>query len=232
MNYSFKKKLAQILSLLSFSSAIFFVFMLNDNEFLKTSNTNDKDHGAVFVIRDSVPAYQRFFTAYFIKDYLSKYYDAVVYECQESQQGAPKRTMIQLQELLKKYEKVDILIMAHTNQYQKWLTTISPKLRSRIRLVYNSGCTNALQYKEWLGLGISAYVGHKGKISLSPFFFISFLRKWVNGKTLQYAVNSANSLLPIQIAYFDHIVPNDQNICFVHQTKAYMYGHGTTKIDL
>lgn len=232
MTQLFKKKLALILTLGSFSSAIIFVFILNDGEYLKLSNTKEKEHGAVFVIRDSVPAYQRFFTAYFIKDYLGRYYDDVVYECQESQEGAPKHTMNRLQELLKKYEKVDILIMAHTNQYQLWLTNISPKLRSRIRLVYNSGCTNAHQYKEWLGLGISVYVGHKGRVSLSPFFFISFLRKWVNGKPLQYAVNSANSLLPIQIAYFDHIVPKQYDVCFVNQTRAYMYGQGTAKIDL
>jgi hypothetical protein len=57
--------------------------------------------------------------------------------------------------------------------------------------VYDTGCGDAAQAEEWLALGADAHVGHPGT-SLSPIFYVFFLRRWLAGWRLDDAVIDAN----------------------------------------
>ncbi|MCB9546108.1 MAG: hypothetical protein H6706_09680 [Myxococcales bacterium] len=98
------------------------------------------------------------------------------------------------EDLLRRYEAVDVFLAVHGGRTLPHVfRQIDPSLRRHLRLVYSTGCADAVFGERWLELGAQAFVGHRGRLSISPIFFVYFLRRWSEGRTLAEAVVAANA---------------------------------------
>jgi len=102
-----------------------------------------------------------------------------------------KRVAGLLTKALKKTDNLDVFILGHSNSIYKILDYVPEKLKLKLRLVYNTGCTDSSQGEKWFLNGASAYVGHIGA-SCSPTFTFSFIDYWSRGLPLNEAVKLAN----------------------------------------
>jgi len=227
----FRKVAAIVVPLLFFCLSIWLVAWFADGLMLRNAKSSFRSERAVLAIRDSVPSFQQFGTELFTNPYLEAYYDESYYFTQKTRLDQKELIMASLERLTKKYETVDIFILAHTNRYLYWFKKLPAKLRKKIHLVYNTGCHNAGQGKSWLKLGADAYVGHKGKTSLSPFFYVYFLRRWVSGYSLNQAVEESNNRAKIEIDLLKDYLPDPGKMDYVQQTYGHLFGNPNLKID-
>ncbi len=231
MLFSLREILSGLIPLIFFAISLYSVTWLADGLSLIEPDSDFKSNRAVLAIRDSVPSFQQFGTELFTGPYLKSYYDKSFYFTQKTKKDKKEEIIEALVSLAKKYETVDIFLLAHTNKYLLWFQEVPLELRRKIRLVYNTGCHNANQGKEWLYLGADSYIGHKGKCSLSPFFYVYFLRRWVSGYSLKAAVDESNEKAKIEISILDNFLPDPGEMNYVDQSYGHLYGSETLIID-
>ncbi|MBL7728561.1 MAG: hypothetical protein JNM68_12780 [Dinghuibacter sp.] len=162
-----------------------------DNFLLPAGHSSHQQKAAI-AIRDAAPGYLQWGTEHFTVPYLEKYYTDWYYINEEPGNNHKKAFQNALITALKKYTTVDLYLLAHTNNYYKWVREIKPALRKNLRLVYNSGCEDLNQANTWLKLGAQTYIGHPGR-SASPLFYFYFLRRWTRNGSIEHAVRTANN---------------------------------------
>jgi hypothetical protein len=158
---------------------------------LGTSVPPGKNRRAAVAIRDDVTPFQKWGSREFTLPYLECYYDRAWYITLSGDQSQVRDFVSSVRTALAEYTAVDLYLLAHSNSLIRWVETIPESDRRRLRLVYNTGCTDLQQGPEWLELGAKAYVGHAGE-SLSPVFYVYFLRRWTRGDRLDEAVGEGN----------------------------------------
>ncbi len=232
MSTTRRKICAGLIPLLSLTATLYTVVWLADVRPLQKVDRGFRANRAVLAIRDSVASFEQFGTELFTAPYLDAYYDKSCYFTQKTKLDKQKLIVQTLEQLCQSYQSVDIFLLAHTNRYIKWFRNIPDSLRTKIRLVYNTGCHNANQGDKWLHLGADAYIGHKGKCSLSPFFYVYFLRRWVSGYGLQTAVNASNAKAELEIKFLETFLPNADTMNYVEQSYGHLYGSKKLIIDM
>ncbi len=135
--------------------------------------------------------FEKWGTHWFTYPYLDRSYGSVHYVT--AHRGAPKHDELRaaIASSLATHRDVDVFILAHSNAYYDLLRGLPADQRSRLRLVYNTGCSDAWQSSVWLDLGADTYVGHPGD-SASPVFYFYFLRKWTSGASARDATAHGN----------------------------------------
>jgi len=168
----------------------------------------DQQHKmAAIAIRDTVPLFQAFGSRYFTMSYLNEHYDSVYYVTEYSPYEKKEVFLKELERMLNENDTVDVYLLAHSNSYVSWFLSGDLKNLHKIRLVYNTGCTDLSQAPYWMHLKVNAYVGHSGDYSQSPFFYIYFLRRWVNGMPLDQAVSQSNNGSDRLLSLFHYFIP-------------------------
>lgn len=148
---------------------------------------------AALAFRDLVVPFQQFGTRLFTLPQLAAHYAEVRYFTQRGGEPARERVVAAMRELLGRYREVDLFLLTHGQPYVTWFAGLPRELRVRLRLVYNTGCSGTREWPLWQALGVRAYVAHPGALSLSPFFYFYFLRRWNGGLPLSRAVPEANA---------------------------------------
>jgi hypothetical protein len=115
-------------------------------------------------------------------------------------------TLARVRSLLHESNAVDIFIAAHTNEHFLFLDQLNSEERSKIRLVYNSGCTDFQDRSEWLSRGAKIYLGHDSTMSCSPGFLHAFLDSWLSGESLADAINRGNKMLSYHLGTLRYIL--------------------------
>jgi hypothetical protein len=162
---------------------------------------------------------------------MKKYYGAAWYFTQTDADDCKETFLARLNEALERYPVVDLFLLAHGNEFIRWVAEVPPPRRSRIRLVYNTGCRDLGQGPAWLNLGVKAYVGHPGD-SASPVFYFYFLRRWTRGATLGGAVEESNGLMRSALARaeFSSLAALDAGRIF-QDSEAFCYGDGELRFE-
>jgi hypothetical protein len=149
---------------------------------------------AAVAFRDAVPDYQRIGSRLFTAHYLEQAYDHVDYF--ENTNGAVsdvwERMEAALADALRRYAAVDLFLLVNAGTEYRTVARLPAELRSRLRLVYNTGAGGGAQAATWTQLGVGSYVSHPGSANLAPFFYVDFLRNWTEGMALDEAVARAN----------------------------------------
>lgn len=153
--------------------------------------------------RDAVPDWQRVGTRGFSVHYLEQGYDQVTYlEADALGAEAPAVLEHALADALRKNRAVDLFLLVNGGDSTGVVARLSPELRSKLRLVYNTGASGGAQGASWMELGARAYVSHPGWANLAPFFYVDFLRDWIDGEPLDDAVGHANRALHQRLTGF------------------------------
>ena len=147
---------------------------------------------AAIAFRDDVPGYQKLASEKYALHYLDGTYDSVEYVEATATDDGEARLLAAITKAAGKNDTVDLFFLSHGNAYDRWISTLSPATRLKLRLVYNTGAGNARQGSAWLGLGARAYVGHPGG-NVAPLFLTYFLPRWVKGVDLRTAVDESNT---------------------------------------
>ncbi len=173
------------------AAVVVFLLIATDRPFLPASIVATEH--AAFAIRDEVSAFEEWGTRAFTTSHLDAAYAEVLYVTQATRDGSDRVAILErLGDLLDRSETVDLFLLAHTNDYMAWIAELSSERRSRIRLVYDTGCFGDRHAASWIAIGAKAFVGHPGN-SVSPVFYTSFLRRWARGWSVAEATESANA---------------------------------------
>jgi hypothetical protein len=171
------------------------VAWLSDTPLLLFRKMARNEKAAAIAIRDNVIAFQKFGSRLFTYPLLQRSYGEVVYLTEYKAGEKQGEFTENLRRLLATHEQVDIFLLAHANEYYRWVAEVDSASRTKIRLVYNTGCGGTAQAAQWLDLGATSYVAHPGSESLSPVFYFYFLRRWCAGYSVAEAATEANRLL-------------------------------------
>jgi hypothetical protein len=189
-----KKRQAILIALaLACLACIFVLSIVGDGIYWNTAVPPGKELRAALAIRDNVTPFQKWGSEVFTLRYLKRYYGGAWYFTQSKKGDLETEITSCLDNALEHYPHVDLFLLAHTNEYIKWVARLPEERRQRLRLVYNTGCYNQSQGLTWLELGAKAYVGHPGE-SWSSVFYYFFLRHWTRGGTIQAAMDASNHL--------------------------------------
>lgn len=203
-----------------------------ERPFWRFTTIANKQQRAAFAVRDNVVAFQKWGTKLYTLPYLEKYYQDVFYVTQFSQENNEEQFIDNLTRALTNYEQVDIFILAHGNRMVNWVAKIPAPLRARIRMVYNTGCTNSCQYDQWLSLGAKTYVGHPGAFGQGALFYFFFLRRWTNDTPANLAITDCNQLIHSVINKEIYIPGVDIDPDTIYQmSEAQCYGNCQLKLS-
>ena len=184
-------KKALILTFLFFIISLFVVFLLTDFPLSFSKSFRTKKISAI-AIRDNVSAFEKRGSALFTIPYLKKYYfDFTYVEAKHNWIGAADFRR-PAEKLLEKCDSLDVYILSHGNYFYQWFYGMDSSLRKKIRLVYNTGCDNDSQYVMYKEQMVSYYVGHTGEKSLSPIFYVYFLRRMFSENSIESIVRESN----------------------------------------
>lgn len=147
---------------------------------------------AAIALRDNVTPFQKWGSRTFTIDNLVTAYSRTWYFTQTAENNQKIELLAALDRALTEYDAVDLFLLAHGNRFVEWVREIPAEKRNRLRLVYNTGCENLDQNRLWLAIGAKTYVGHPG-VSMSPIFYVYFLRRWTRGWTVAEAVREGNT---------------------------------------
>jgi hypothetical protein len=186
-----------VLALLLLLSVFLIIWLTEKPVFLFSKHPETKY--AAIAIRDHVSSFEKFGTRLFTWPDLARSYHEVIYLTEYSRHEKQNEFVKGLDELLTTHEHVDVFLLAHANEYYRWVLQIDSTKRKKIRMVYNTGCSGASQKDIWLDLGAQSYVGHTSGESISPVFYFYFLRRWCAGERLSEAVVHANNLMINQL---------------------------------
>lgn len=162
---------------------------------------------AAVALRDHVIPFQKYGTKLFMEPLLRQSYDEVYYITQDFRGDKRHAFQHHLRDALERYDQVDLFLAAHGNTFVDWVKPLPPQLKSKLRLVYNTGCANAYQARQWRAQGVRAYVGHPGQMSASPVFLVFFLRAWTHGVPLHKAVQESNASASRHLAIYTRRYP-------------------------
>lgn len=182
-------------TLILFCSVLGLVLFISEPPFTHSRPiARDSQERAAVAIRDAASPYLQWATMLFAWPTLQKGYDRVYYFNQRTDEDQKERIIGTLRKVLEHYRHVDLYLLAHgSNRFVNWVREhLSYTEIRRLRLVYNTGCGNESQGALWRKLGVHAYVGHGGGVSVSPIFFFFFVRRWVRNYTLEQSVHEAN----------------------------------------
>ena len=146
---------------------------------------------AIVVFRDDVPAYQKLASQKYAEHQLDGSYDVHTYLEATAVDDGKVRWLKAMQDAAARFTTVDAFFFSNGGRYDLWAEGLDAVTRSRVRLVYNTGASNAGQGTRWVALGAKAYVGHRGG-NVAPVFLAAFLPRWLKGKKLSDAVAEAN----------------------------------------
>lgn len=186
---------------------------------------------AAVAIRDDVTPFQKWGSREFTLPYIAKHYGRAWYFTMSGDQHQIEEFHDAVGAALRQYAAVDLYLLAHSNKLIDWVAALPEEDRARLRLVYNTGCTDLKQGPRWLDLGAKAYVGHPGK-SLSPVFYVYFLRRWTRGESLASAVSESNQRANrvydrLGLASFGLLDPAQLKA----ESEAIVFGQDTLRID-
>jgi hypothetical protein len=219
-----KRSIAAIIAVLLTGLAYVVVVGLTERVFWDTTVPAGKERRAAVAIRDNVPDFQKWGSKQFTKPYLDRYYDTAWYFTQSGSDNQKQAFLSCLDTALARYPAVDIFLLAHDNDFVRWVAELPTERRGRIRLVYNTGCQDLQQGPLWLSLGAKAYIGHPG-ISASPIFYVYFLRRWTRGATLGNAMDESNGLMRSTLARAELFSFGKLNAARINkESEAYCYG--------
>ena len=183
-----------ILIILTATGLNLLVIQLLDSGFPAAASGADYSQ-AVVAVRDHVPHWQKQATRLFSIPLLQRRYDKMYY-LENSDSAEQHRLFVAaIHEALVRYDTVDIFLLAHHNRIINWLNDIDTLALKGIRLVYNCGCGDYDQGKQWKAKGVRYYIGHKGTFSWSPVFYFFFLKRWVNNQSVGDCIRQANKHL-------------------------------------
>jgi hypothetical protein len=184
-----------------------------------------RERRAAVAVRDFVPRFQQWGTREFSLPHFEDHYDRVHYFTFTDPTGEVQKLVNAVDESVQDYDAVDLFFLTHSNKYYQPLSTLGDQKLKKLRLVYNCGCGDADQGPLWQKLGAKAYVGHAGKDSQSPIFYVYFLRDWVAGTKLSEAVAYGNTNAGW---IFDHTAADPDAIKLASEAK--LFGDGELTI--
>jgi len=188
-----KKSKAVIVTLIMIIPGFYLAAFFTDHPVSGARTT--KGNIAAIAIRDNVISFQKYGTRLFSLPYMNKYYSDVRYFTENYPDEHHSTFIVQLNELLSQHDSVDIYLLAHSNLYYSWVNEIDEAKRKKIRLVYNTVCSGALQKNEWKDMGVKYYVAHESSQSISPVFYFYFLRRYTNGQSITEAIKNSNEAM-------------------------------------
>lgn len=162
-----------------------------DVPFANVATPPGNERRAAVAIRDDVTPFQKWGSREFTLPYIERYYGRAWYFTLSGDQSQVKDFSVAVGQALTEYPVVDLYLLAHSNELIEWVAVLPEADRRKLRLVYNTGCTDLKQGPRWLDLGAKAYVGHAGR-SMSPVFYVFFLRRWTRGSDLVSAVEAGS----------------------------------------
>ncbi len=187
-----RRRLALVATPLLAALALSLVVAAGDRPLLRRREPGRARTRAAIALRDHVIPFQKWGTRLFTLPLLEEAYDDVVYLTEDGPGDKRAELVSALERALADHDDVHLFLLAHGNRVVDRVAAIDPALRARLRLVYNTGCSGALQADEWRAAGADVYVGHAAPQSMSPVFYLYFLRRWARGWTLDEAVGAAN----------------------------------------
>ncbi|MEW6057539.1 MAG: hypothetical protein AB1540_13080 [Bdellovibrionota bacterium] len=87
---------------------------------------------------------------------------------------------------------VDVFVFDHSNDYYFMFGSLDQKHMRKLRLVYTAGCDDFQDATSWHDMGAKVVVGHRGT-SISPLFYWSFSKGWLEGQRADRAVADSNA---------------------------------------
>jgi len=169
----------------------FLILAANEVPVWDTEGIKGRERRAAIAIRDNVTPFQKWGTRIFTVPYLRTYYGTFHYFTLSGTEDHEERFRRALAHALAHHDHVDLFLLAHGNKLFRWVEGVDADSRQKLRLVYNTGCSNAEQWQTWLDLGAETYVGHPGK-SKSSIFYFYFLRRWASGWSVKAALEESN----------------------------------------
>ncbi len=200
------KRLRCTFALLSLSAVSFcavFLF-IQERPFFSASAPPGKESRTALAIRDTEVPFAQWGSYISTKGYLDRCYSDAKYFTESKRDDCKEEFIACLDAALLKYPVVDVYLLAHTNNYMKWVNEIPEEHRKRLRFVYNTGCHNLKQWPDWLKAGAKAYIGHPGN-SASEIFYFYFLRRWARSQTLCDAMNEGNARMESAMGVWDFL---------------------------
>ncbi|MBI5540294.1 MAG: hypothetical protein HY951_09575 [Bacteroidia bacterium] len=210
---------------------VILITFLTEFPFIHSVNDKFKKERAVIAIRDNVIPFQKMGTRLFTFPYLSKYYDTLCYFTQYYENDKKTEFISSLNYLLDNYSTVDVFLLAHSNNFIDWINELDSNKISKIRLVYNTGCSGYDQTDKWKNIGVKSYVSHIGNNSLSPVFYFFFLRRWCSGLKLKDAVNDSNNKMKEKLFQVEMLGFNSINEILINNSTAKISGDSLFSID-
>lgn len=210
-----------------------FIVMLGDRP-LSFAGRTASDIGAptgraALVYRDRENAFFQWGTRIYTEPLLTPHYAKVVY-ITERQRSDRARVFEAAGALLRDYAEVDVFLAVHGERALRRGFKMLPH-RERLRLVYSTGCADARYGAAWTALGADAFVGHDGRMSVSPLFYVYFLRRWIEGHPLAEAVQQANAQMKTRLWWGAWLVGGDAlGEALVSQTTARIVGDAQQRI--
>jgi len=190
-----------------------------------------RERRAALAIRDNVTPFQKWGTRQFTAPYLDRYYDRAWYFTQTRSGDCKEEFLAALNTALERYPDVDLFLLAHFNNYIRWVAQVPLAQRAHLRLIYNTGCYDLKQGDAWMQLGAKAYVGHPGE-SASPVFYFYFLRRWSRGMPLKEAMEDSNALMRSALKRGESGSFGKLNAAQIaHESEAFSYGNTTLRIQ-
>jgi hypothetical protein len=157
---------------------------------------------AAIALRDNVSPLEKRGSALFTVPYLEKYYSDFNYLEAKNDWVTTREFKPYAEQLLKNADSLDVYILSHGNKFYEWFYSMDPEVTKKIRMVYNSGCENDSQCIEYKKFGIKYYVGHTGELSLSPVFYVYFLRRMFSESSVASAVEKSNLKTNFMLDFF------------------------------
>jgi hypothetical protein len=164
---------------------------------------------AAIAVRDDVSAFQELGTALFTRPALERSYGEVVYLTLGPERASWEDASRALERLGGEYERVDIFLLTHGNFVTRLFAATEAARAGKIGLVYHTGCGNAYEASRWLALGARTFIGHRGPRSMSPVYYVAFLRRWLRGGTAQETHDGAARIMDAVIRPLDPEVADE-----------------------
>jgi hypothetical protein len=154
---------------------------------------------AALAIRDRANPFFQQGTKLFTVPNLERGYAEVSYWTQREHHAAYHDDIAgTLARLLREYEHVDVWLSVYAGK--PWWELLEGAERAP-RLVYSTGGADVRFASEWLDRGVQTYVSHAGIYSVSPIFYVYFLRRWLGGQTVEDAVRVANARVEPRLTF-------------------------------
>lgn len=217
-----RRRLALVVTLALALLSLATVVVVGDRPRWRTDGFGDPAGRAAVAFRDREIPFFQWGTELYMVPLLEGAYAEVAYLTQR-QPSDLLRLVEVVEEQLRRHETVDLFLAVHGGRTLPGLFgRIDPDLRSRLRLVYSTGCGDAWFGERWLELGADAFVGHDGEMSMSPIFLVYFLRRWSEGHPVADAVALANEQAAHRLAVAQALSPPGFDL--VRQTHARALG--------